>query len=293
VAKTRKVIKRIRAVGNIRTVTKTMEMVASTRFRRAHVRAVAARPYTDRLAGLVGDLVERCGRDMLRHPLLTEHEDIHRDVLVVITSDTGMCAGYNSSVLSVAIVRYEQLVEAGYEVLLRVAGRRGAGALRFRGLPIDRVLTVGGHQPSFAAAAELAEELMTDFAAGRIGGLEVAYMQYLSSGRQSAVIAQVLPLAYTAPSPTTPGMTAVPYEFVPSPREILDRLLPATVRLRLYQCFLDAAVTEQMARIRAMRSATENADQMLHDLTVRYNRDRQAQITTELAEILGGSTEGD
>ncbi len=134
---------------------------------------------------------------------------------------------------------------------------------------------------------------MTDFVAGRIGGLEVAYMQYLSSGRQSAVIAQVLPLTYATPPATTPGLAPVPYEFVPSPREILDRLLPATVRLRLYQCFLDAAVTEQMARIQAMRAATDNADDMLHNLTVRYNRDRQAQITTELAEILGGSTEAD
>jgi F-type H+-transporting ATPase subunit gamma len=293
VAKARKILKRIRAVGNIRTVTRTMEMVASTRFRRAHVRAVAARPYTDRLSDLVGDLVARCSRGELHHPLLTEYQHIQRDVLVVLTSNTGMCGGYNASVLSVALARYEQLVEAGYEVLLRVAGRRGVGALRFRHLSVDRELTGGGHQPSFEAAAELAEELMTDFTAGRISGLEVAYMQYLSSGRQSAVIAQVLPLTHIPPPPTTPGMVPVAYEFVPSLSDVLDRLLPATVRLRLFQCFLDAAVTEQMARIRAMRSATENADQMLHDLTVRYNRDRQAQITTELAEILGGSTETD
>ena len=289
-AKARKILKRVRAVGNIRTVTKTMEMVASTRFRRAHVRAVAARPYTDRLSDLVGDLVERCGQDMLRHPLLTEPEHLHRDVLLVITSNAGMCGGYNAALLSVAAARYKQLTGAGYEVLLWVAGRRGLGSLRFRGFPIDRALTGFDHQPAFAPAAELAEELMTDFAAGRISGLEVAYTQYLPSGRQSAVIAQLLPLTYTAP-PTPPGLIPPPYELVPSAQAILDKLLPATVRLRLYQCFLDAAVTEQLTRARAMRSATENADEMLHDLTITYNRVRQAQITTELAEILGGSAE--
>lgn len=292
-AKARKILRRVRAVGNIRTVTKTMEMVASTRFKRAHVRAVAARPYTDRLSDLVGDLVERCGQDKLDHPLLTEVEHLRRDVLLVITSNTGMCGGYNASVLSVASARYEQLTEAGYEVRLWVAGRRGLGSLRFRGFPIDRALTGFDHRPSFAAAAELAEGLMTDFGAGRISGLEVAYTQYFASGRQSAVIAQLLPLTYTAPPPTLPGLVPPPYEFVPSPRAILDKLLPATVRLRLYQCFLDAAVTEQLTRAQAMRSATENADEMLRDLTVTYNRVRQAQITTELAEILGGGAEGD
>ncbi len=288
-AKARKILKRLRAVGSIRTVTKTMEMVASTRFKRAHVRAAAARPYTDRLTDLVGDLVGRGAREELSHPLLIEHERVQRDVLLVITSNTGMCAGYNASVLSVAIARHQQLTEAGYDVLLRVVGRRGLHALRFRGLAIDRTLTQLDQRPSFAAVAELAEELMTDFAAGRISGLEVAYTQYISSGRQSAVIAQLLPLTYTAPPPTTPGVAPQPYEFLPSPRAILAQLLPATVRLRLYQCFLDAAVTEQIARMQAMRAATDNADEMLQDLTVSYNRDRQAQITTELAEILGGA----
>lgn len=291
-AKPRKILKRVRAVRNIRTVTRTMEMVASTRFRRAHVRAVTARPYTDRLSDLVGDLVARCGEATLAHPLLAEHEHVLRDVLLVIASDTGMCGGYNSAVLSVAAARYRQLTEAGYDVLLRVSGRRGMQSLRFGGLKVERDLPQFGHRPSFTAVAELANELMADFLSDRIGGLEVAYTQYLPSGRQSAVIAQILPMTYTAP-PATPGTTPVPYEFVASPQSILDKLLPATMRLRLYQCFLDAAVTEQMARVRAMRAATENADDMLHDLTVTYNRRRQAQITTELAEILGGASEGD
>lgn len=264
-------------------------MVASTRFRRAHVRAVAARPYTDRLSALVGDVVARCGPDELRHPLLVDQEHVRRQVLLVLTSNTGMCGAYNDAILSTAVARYNQLVQEGYQVLLRVAGRRGQQVFRFRKLPVDRAMESFGHRPEFAAAAEVAEELMTDFAAGRISGLEVAYTQYLPSARQSAGVAQMLPLSHLAPPPATGGVIPMPYEFVPSPQTILDTLLPATVRLRLYQCFLDAAVTEQLSRARAMRAATENADEMLHDLTIAYNRRRQAQITTELAEILGGS----
>ena len=201
-----------------------------------------------------------------------------------------MCGGYNDAVLSMAVARYKQLVQAGYQVLLRVAGRRGQQVFRFRKLPVDRAMESFGHRPEFAAAAEVAEELMTDFAAGRISGLEVAYTQYLPSGAAiGGGRADPAALAPRGRRLRRRGVIPVPYEFVPSPQTILDTLLPATVRLRLYQCFLDAAVTEQLSRARAMRAATENADEMLHDLTVAYNRRRQAQITTELAEILGGS----
>jgi F-type H+-transporting ATPase subunit gamma len=288
-AQARKILKRIKAVRNIRTVTKTMAMVASTRFKRAHDRAVAARPYTDRLADVVGDLMARGGQKKLSHPLLREQESVRRDVLLVLTSHTGMCGGYNALVSSVAVARFKQIRAGGYEVLIRLVGKRGIQPLRFHGCPIDRLLPEFEHHPTYAEIAGVADELMAEFVAGKISGLEVAYTQYLSSGQQSAVIAQLLPLTYMLPPPAPPGITPPPYEFLPSARQILNQLLPTTVRLRLYQCFLDAAVTEQAARIRAMKAATENADEMLHDLTVYYNRRRQAQITTELAEIMGGA----
>ncbi len=288
-AKARKILKRIKAVRNIHTVTKTMEMVASTRFKRAHDRALAARPYTDRLADVVGDLMARGGQEKLSHPLLKEQEHLRRDVLLVITSHTGMCGGYNAFITSMAVARYEQLRAGGYEALVRVVGKRGLQGLRFRGCPIDRILPGFERHPTYAEVTPLADELMAEFIAGKISGLEVAYTQHLPSGQLSPVIAQLLPLTYISPPPAPPGFTPPPYEFLPSARETLDKLLPTTMRLRLYQCFLDAAVTEQAARIRAMKAATENADDMLHDLTIRYNRRRQAQITTELAEIMGGS----
>jgi len=266
-------------------------MVASTRFKRAHDRAVSARPYVDRLADLVGDLLAKCGKGVLCHPLLIEHHETKADVLLVLTSNSGMCGGYNSTVLSVAVKRLAQLAREGLAARIWVTGRRGTQYLRFRKYHVERALTEFGHSPTYSQVVQVANELMGEFLAGRIGGLEVAYTQFLSSGRQTPVIAQLLPLTYTPPPPTVPGLYQAPYEFHPSDQEILDKLLPATMRLRLYSCILDAAAAEQIARARAMRAATENADEMLHELKIRYNRTRQAQITTELAEIMGGSEE--
>ncbi len=287
--KARKILKRVKAFRNIRTVTRTMEIVASVRFRKAHESAVATRPYTDHLADLVGDLLAHCGEMELRHPLLEEPSNAQCDVLMVLSSNMGLCGPYNALILSTAVERLEQLQAAGLRALLRVVGKRGDHYFQYRRIPVDKAYVDFKHAPTYEQVSAMASALMEDFLAGRIGGLEVAYTQYLRSGQSSPVIAQILPLSQTPPPPDRLGGRGVEYEFLPSPRELLDRLLPAVVRMRLYQCFLDASVTEQVSRIRAMRSATENADEMIHDLTVRYNRARQAQITTELAEIMGGS----
>jgi len=188
--------------------------------------------------------------------------------------------------------RHDQLVRAGLRVLLRVSGKRGLRYLRFRGFQIDRTYAAFDSLPEYEQTGRIAETLMGEVLAGRISGLEVAYMQYISHARQQAAISQVLPMAHIeAPRPRMPTSGwQVEYEFIPSAAEILRNLLPATVRLRLWQCFLDASICEQVMRIAAMRAARENADEMIHDLTVRYNRTRQAGITAELAEIMGGRT---
>jgi F-type H+-transporting ATPase subunit gamma len=288
-AKARKILKRVKAVKNIRTVTRTMEMVASARFKKAHDGAIATRPYTDHFTDLVGDLLARCKEMHLSHPLLEEPPSVTCDVLMVLTSNAGLCGPYNSSVLSTAMERLKQLQAAGYDVKLHMVGKRGVQYFQYRKIPVDKAYLDFKRAPGYQQVAAIADAMMEDFQAARIGGLEVAYTQYLRSGQQDPAVAQILPLSQTPPPPSSPGARVVEYEFLPSPAELLDRLLPATVRLRLYQCFLDAAVTEQVSRIRAMRAATENADDMIHDLTVLYNRTRQAQITTELAEIMGGA----
>ena len=290
-ARARKILKRAKAVRNIRGVTKTMEMIASARFKRTHDQVVAARPYTDRIADLAACLIDRMGVDELGHPLLREDEVVTREVLLVLTSNRGLCGALNLSVLRTARARHEQLGEAGYEVLLQVVGKRGVRHFQFRGMALDAAHTDLGDVPDYEAISALTDGLVESFLAGEVGGVEVAYMQFVSAAVQRPVISKILPLT-NLPTPA-PGRLAdvgdpAPYDFVPSPGEILDQLLPATVRLRMYQCFLDSSVSEQIMRIAAMRSATDSADDMLHELTVRYNRMRQTQITTELAEIMGG-----
>ena len=289
-AKARKIRKRVRTVRSIRTITKTMEMVASARFKRAQAQVSAARPHTDRLTDLVADVVHRGGLEGVDHRLLREPAGVKRDLLLVLTTNRGLCGGYNSSVLRTAAERYGQMTEADYDVVVWVSGSRGIRHLRYRHFEIDRTFTEFEGLPDYHRIGELAEQIMGEFLAGRISGLEVAYMQYISATRHQPAISQILPMEFVEPAQrfvSTPG-EATTYEFMPSAEEVLRNLLPATVRLRLWQCFLDAGIGEQVTRMAAMHAASENADDMIHDLTVRYNRMRQAQITSELSEIIGG-----
>jgi len=275
----------------VHTVTKTMEMVSSARFKRVFDQAAAARPYTDRLTDLVGDLMERAAGDRLAHPLLVENPELRRDVLLVITTNRGLCGTLNSAVLRVATQRLDQLRAEGYEVLLHVTGRKGIRHFRFHGVEVQREYTELGDLPGYDQVLERTDCLMDAFGADEIGGVEVAYMQFLSPGRQTPVIAQILPLSNLEAPPRSPLATGepAPYDLWPSADEILAQLLPATVRLRMYQCFLDSSLSEQIVRARAMQNASESAEDMLHDLTAQYNRLRQRQITRELMEIMGGS----
>jgi len=289
-AKARELLKRAKTIKSIRSVTRAMELVASTRFHRAHEWAASARPYTDRLFEMVGDLVARSRPGELDHPLLRQDSKTRRDVLMILGSGRGLCGPYNMKVMQVGLERLGQLLAGDYAVELHVSGAAAIEYLRYRGIAIDREYREFGYLPAFGPIGRLGDSIMRRFLDGQISGLEVAYTQYLPGGQPRCVIAQLLPLHHAAPEPDRWALgEPAPYEFLPDRGQILQRLLPATVRLRLYQCFLDAGLTEQLSRIQAMRSARENADEMIRDLTVRYNRTRQAQVTTELAEIMGGS----
>ena len=289
-AKARKILNRLGAIRSVHTVTLAMETVASSRFRKVHRHAAAVRPYAMRLSALVEDMMRRCNRRQLRHALLQAPADVQCDALLLVTANRGLCGGYSQGVIRVALARRKQLLDAGREVHLHVVGKKGLQTLQSQGIEVQREHTQMTSLPDFAAVRELADEFLTGYQDGLIGGLEVAYMQFVSPGRQSPSIAPLLPLPDPGASPNEGADAPEPvrYDLLPSAHEILERLLPAMVRLRLYQCFLDAAVGEQIARITAMRAANSNADEMIHDLTRRYNRLRQGQITTELAEILGG-----
>ncbi len=295
-AKSRKILARSKAIKSIGTVTRTMEMVATARFKRAFNRSQAARKYINGMAGLVEDVLARSHADSLKHPLLKKGRKSSLQGMIVITSDRGLCGGYNTSLLKLAIDRMQELREDDSVVELRVAGRKGIVHLRNAGFAMAETFSnFEGGIPSWRMVSHLVDGLVERFLAGKLAGVEVIYSRLIGAGKYEPIVLRLLPLGVDSPKQPDDKLDLkqrmaerVEYEFVPSSELLLARLLPMTVRLRMYQCFMEAAVTEQIARMASMRAATENADEMISSLHVKYNRMRQAQITTELAEILGG-----
>jgi F-type H+-transporting ATPase subunit gamma len=291
-ANRRVLVKRRKAVRNIRKITRTMQLIATARFQAAFNRAVATKPYTEKLAELVADLSRAAGS--VDHPLLRTHDDVPRSALVVITGDRGLAGGYHASVLRAAMAHLDQQKAQGIETDVHMVGKKGIGYFRFLRRPTVEQITGIGEKVRFEQVEPLANALMGRFMRGEIASVYVAYMRFLSAGVQRPAVVQILPLA-----PQSEGSgkgeempaaaTAVEYEFSPDPQQLLDELLPATVRARLFQAFTDAAVSEQVARMVAMKAATDAAADMIKSLTREYNRARQTQITMELLDIVGGA----
>ncbi|MGB7157469.1 MAG: ATP synthase F1 subunit gamma [Tepidisphaeraceae bacterium] len=318
-AKARAIVKRRKAVRNIRKITKTMQMIATAKFQKSLKRAVGTKPYTMKLRELVRELGVSVGD--IEHPLLrqvTPETATNRIVLVVLTSNRGLAGAYNGSVLRKANAFLKEQVAAGKTVELYVAGKKGITFLNFQKRPIARRLELQD-PPRFADAERVANELMDRFAAGEIDGVHVAYMNFISTGVQRAEVAKFLPLksitevtdqiarqvaekeaqaqagaldAKRSGADATIAAhvydTQTIYDFSPDPKQIFDELLPLAFRTAYFQTYLDAATSEHVARMVAMKSATDAADKMAKALSMQYNRARQSQITTELSEIMGG-----
>jgi F-type H+-transporting ATPase subunit gamma len=303
-AKARAIVKRRKAIQNIRKITRTMELIATARFKKALDRAVQAEAYTRKIAELVADLGAESGG--VSHPLLQAHEPVRRARLLVLTSNRGLAGGYNGNVLRAATRRMQDERTEGVEVALEVAGKRGINYFRYRGTKPEATYTQFEDRPQYDQVEELADRYIAAYVRGEIDRLDVVYTHFISAARQEATVATLLPMtaaqvgeAGASVSQKKPAAGAaakdgrrgerVPYEFLPDPRSILEEIVPVSFKVRLFKCFLDAAVSEQIARMVAMRGATGNADDMIKSLTMLYNRARQAQITRELAEIIGGA----
>jgi F-type H+-transporting ATPase subunit gamma len=293
-AKPRVIVKRRKSVRNIRKITRTMQLIATARFQAAMNRAVATRPYTERLAELVAS-ISRAMQGEVAHPLMKARDGAKRDALMVITSNRGLCGGYNTSVLRRAMAHLADRPECD----VYMVGKKGINYFRFLNREmVDRIGHIGD-TPRFNQVEPYANTFMDRFTGGRLGTVHVCYMRFFSASRQSPDVIQLLPLTQGPSAGRAPGLepaaegparTAdVPYEFSPNPKELLEELLPATVRIRLFQCFTDAAVSEQVARMVAMKAATDAAGDMITALTRQYNRARQSQITMELLDIVGGA----
>jgi F-type H+-transporting ATPase subunit gamma len=286
-ANRRVLVKRRKSVRNIRKITRTMQLIATARFQAAFNRAVATKPYTEKLAELVADL-SRAGV-ALEHPLLKASNPNAPVALVVVTSNRGLCGGYNANILRVANEALTGRDAAALPTSLQVYGKKGIAFFKYRHRTLDLQSTDISEAPRFEQIEPIANQLMAEFLAGKISGVQVVYMRFLSAGQQRPALVQLLPLEASAPAAGETKARTVEYEFLPDPKSLLEELLPATVRIRLFQAFMDAAVSEQIARMVAMKAATEAAEDMIKALSREYNRARQTHITMELLDIVGGA----
>jgi len=285
-ANRRAIVKRRKAVRNIKKITRTMQMIATARFQAALTRAMATRPFTDKLAELVEDL-SRVTEDF-RHPLMDKHGESGRTALAVLTSNRGLCGGYNANVVRTALAHRNRQHKQGLETDITMIGQKGISNLNFRGLAMAEAINTIDDQPRFEQVEPIAESLMDRFLAGEVEIVHVAYMRFFSPGHQEPEVFQLLPLTPMGDAGAKTGGPQAAYEIRPSAAELLDELLPMTVRMRLFQSFNDAAVSEHIARMAAMKAATESAEEMIQTLTRQYNRARQTAITMELLDIVGG-----
>ena len=212
-------------------------------------------------------------------------------MLLVLSANRGLCGGYNSSVLRQGLGQLKLLQSKMPNVRLEVSGKRGISAFRFRKFDVAERFTQFDDKPSFADVDALANRYMEWYQSGRIDRLDVVYTKFESLGRQYAVAETLLPLGQLDGAAADENQNGVhpQYDFLPSAASIIDEVVPASFKVRLFKCFLDAAVSEQIARRIAMKNATENADTMIGSLSIAYNRARQGQITGELLEIIGGA----
>jgi F-type H+-transporting ATPase subunit gamma len=278
----REIKNRMKAVGNIKRITRTMQMIATSKFSKAQQASVASKPYTETLFGLVAQLsAAGVGEG---HPLLSEPTADAKELTLIISADRGLCGPYNGSITRTALNHLRAVPDSEIEVV----GKKGSNALKFNGLTGYKVHTQFGDKPEYADIERLAAEYIERFIAGEISGVKVIYMKYISAGRQVPEVMQLLPFSAPESEEASSGTNEV-YEFSPDADSLLDHLLPAAVKAVLFQAFNDAIVSEHIARMVAMKAATDNAGKMGNTLKRKFNRARQAQITTELTEIISGA----
>jgi F-type H+-transporting ATPase subunit gamma len=292
--KTREIKKRIKAVGNIRRITKTMQMIATSKFARAQQASAATKPYTETLFEVLSELSSTLGSDVT-HPLLGAGKGTGKAVTLIITSDRGLCGPYNGGVLRLftQLMRQNAAFKSGE---IEVVGKKGQGFLKFAGYNVTQQHNQFGDKPTYANVQELASTYIKRYMAGEISSVRIVSMKFLSVGKQVPTVTQLLPFEtkVSAKTGSTAGAAAskgknLVYEFSPDGKSLLDDILPAGIKAVLFQAFNDAVVSEHIARMVAMKAATDNAGKASKRYTLVYNRARQAQITTELTEIISGA----
>lgn len=287
-AKTRELRRRIRSVENTRQITKTMEMVSTSKLKRAKDRVVATRPYAEALADALGSLYDPALVDQF--PLMRQVAGPARRVaLLLVTSNRGLCGAFNGNLIRMARDRIEQLEREGAAIEFHVVGRKGIGYFKYVGRSMATRRDDIGDRPTPDHATELVTPLMERFASGELDRVEVVFAKFNSALSTPPTLLGVLPL--TPPSRGEVGAAGPQANYIlrPSAEGIVGALLPLYVRNQVYRALVETAASEQGARRTAMKNATDNAGEIIDTLRRTYNRARQAQITQEIAEIVGGA----
>jgi len=290
-AQLRAVRARIRAVKSIAKITRAQELIASSRIVRAQQRRRAAEPYSRELTTAVEALVSRSST--ITHPMMTEPAEVKRAAVLILTSDGGFCGAYNANVLRESSRLRQRNADDGTATVNYVAGRKGIGWHRFRDLEIADSWSGFSTQPTYADAERVATALLEAFETDASdGGADEIYLvstEFVSMLTQRPQVRRLLPMEIEEKSGERPSGALPSYEFEPSTDVVLDALLPQYVASRVYYAMLEAAASELAARRRAMKAATDNANDLIDRLTREANNARQAEITQEISEIVGGS----
>ncbi len=283
--------RRIKSVQSTKKITRAMELIAASRIVKAQQRVKAAQPYARQITRVISALASQSTID---HPLVSEQPDPSRAAVLVVSSDRGLAGGYNSNAIKQAASLEQTLRAEGKEPVSFLVGRKAVGFYKFRGRPVEQSWTGFSEQPTYADAKEVADALIAAFvlptADGGVDEIHVVHTEFLSALTQRPVANRVLPLVVEeTDAPPADGPLPL-YEFEPSPEALLDSLLPRYVETRVYAALLESAASESASRRRAMKAATDNADELIKSLTRAANSARQAEITQEISEIVGGAT---
>jgi F-type H+-transporting ATPase subunit gamma len=280
--------RRIKSVQSTKKITKAMELIAASRILKAQQRVNAARPYSEQITEVIRNLAAAgAGKGAA---LLEPRNDIRTVAFVVVAGDRGLCGGYNTNVIRAAEREMDRLKAEGKQTRLITVGKKATGYFTFRGYSLDASFTGFSDEPTYEDARQVAQDVVERFEAGEYDTVELAYTQFISAGVQRVLLKRFMPLETDLVDAAAPsdGPTA-DYEFEPGPGEILDRLLPRYAEARLYAALLDGAASFFAAQQRAMKSATDNAEELITKLSRVMNRARQDAITTEIMEIVSGA----
>ncbi|MFV0317143.1 MAG: F0F1 ATP synthase subunit gamma [Microthrixaceae bacterium] len=280
--------RRIGSTQNMKKITRAMELIAATRVAKAQSAAAEARPYAERITGVIADLA--AGGAEVDHPLLRQNDDPAKVGVVVIAADRGLAGAFNSAVIKAAEREINAARTEGRGYALVTVGRKPADYFRFRNYPIEAQFSGFSDKPSFEDAAAVAARVSDLFTNGGCERILLVYTRFISMGSQEPVVRRFLPLENTETMASTGESEATAgFEFEPGPAQVLESLLPRYVEARLFAAMLDSAASEHASRQRAMKAATDNAEELIVKLTRKINQVRQDAITTEIMEIIGGA----